>query len=90
MYSRWCVSDIIYIAVHRQVDIKDTRASKESVDDHLNMFRGALKNFNGSVEVMDVADGVCKLKYDGPPPLGNGLKAAIRDKYPDLKEIEFV
>jgi hypothetical protein len=30
---------------------------------HLNMLRGAIHSFGGSVEVVEVAGGVCKIKY---------------------------
>ena len=37
-----------------------------------------------------VEDGVCRLRYTGPPPIGMGVKAAVKDKFPDIKEVVFV
>lgn len=73
-----------------QVDAKEPGATPANVDAHLDMFRGAVRNFNGTVDVVSVADGVCTLRYVGPPPLGNGLKAAVKDKFPELKEVVLV
>ena len=43
--------------------------------------------YGGNVEVVHVNDGVCRLKYSGPVPIGEGIKAAIRDKFPDIREV---
>ena len=34
--------------------------------------------------------GVCKIKFDGPPPIGMGVKAAIKDRFPDIRNVELV
>lgn len=74
-----------------QVDAIDTAvASVEMVDQHLNLIRPAIHNFGGSVEVMEVAKGKCTLKYTGPKSIGQGVKAAVKDKFPELQEIIFV
>lgn len=31
--------------------------------------------------------GVCMLHYKGPLPIGYGLRAAVRDKFPDIVEV---
>lgn len=31
--------------------------------------------------------GICTLRYKGPKPIGYGLRAAVRDKYPDIIEV---
>lgn len=31
--------------------------------------------------------GVCTLRYKGPLPIGYGLRAAVRDKFPDIIEV---
>lgn len=31
--------------------------------------------------------GVCTLHYKGPLPIGYGLRAAVRDKFPDIVEV---
>lgn len=43
--------------------------------------------YGGTVKVVKVLDGVCDLAYSGPAPIGEGIKAAIRDKFPDIKEV---
>jgi hypothetical protein len=73
-----------------QVNPKDPSATVDAVDQHLNMLRGAVTNFGGSVDVVSVGGGVCELKYVGPPPLGNGLKAAIKDRFPDIREVKLI
>ncbi|KAL4459185.1 hypothetical protein ABPG75_014050 [Micractinium tetrahymenae] len=62
-------------------------ATAEAVDMHLNMLRGAVAAYGGSVEVVSVEQGICTLRYKGPKPIGYGLRAAIRDKYPDIVEV---
>jgi len=65
----------------------DASATVESVDLHLNMLRGAISAYGGSVEVLEVKDGRAKLNFTGPKPIGYGMIAAIRDKFHDLKEV---
>ncbi|KAF5835968.1 NifU-domain-containing protein [Dunaliella salina] len=73
-----------------QVDKIDvTSATIENVDMHLNMLRGAVTSMGGSVDVLEVTDGVCKLKYKGPAPIAKGVSAAIRDQFPDIQEVQF-
>ena len=42
------------------------------------------------MQVLSVEQGVCKVKFDGPPTIGMGVQAAIKDKFPDIKNIELV
>lgn len=35
-------------------------------------------------------DGVCRVIFGGPPPIGMGVQAAIKDKFPDIKTVELV
>lgn len=65
----------------------DTSATVESVDMHLNMLRGAIAAYGGSVEVLEVGNGRAILKYAGPKPIGYGMVAAVKDKFKDLKDI---
>lgn len=37
-----------------------------------------------------VEDGMCRLRYKGPAPIGHGVKAAVKDKFPDIKEVVLV
>lgn len=62
-------------------------ASVEAIDMHLNMLRSAVANLGGSVDVASVGGGVCVLNYSGPPAIGKGLSAAIKDAFPDVREV---
>lgn len=68
----------------------DAGASVSSVDAHLDMLRPAIQGYGGSVQVLFVGDGRCKLRYIGPAPIATGIMAAIKDKFPDINEVEFV
>lgn len=61
----------------------------QAVDAHLEMLRPAIRNYGGSVEVVsvDTVKGECQVKYQGPAPIGMGIQAAIKDKFPDIKEV---
>ena len=61
----------------------------QAVDAHLEMLRPAIRNYGGSVEVVsvDAVKGECQVKYQGPAPIGMGIQAAIKDKFPDIKEV---
>lgn len=57
----------------------------------LNMLRGAIHNFGGAVEVVSVEDGRVSLRFIGPPAIGKGIAAAVKDAFaPDVKEVLFV
>eukprot|EP00210_Caulerpa_lentillifera_P004565 g4355.t1 len=73
-----------------QVDSQDTSASIQSVNDQLDVLRPAIQGYGGSVEVLKVEDGVCELKYTGPAPIGMGIQAAIRDKFPDIHDVKLI
>ena len=32
--------------------------------------------------------GVCTVSFNGPAPIGMGVQAAIKDKFPDIKSVE--
>jgi hypothetical protein len=64
------ISKIVMLLFHQvlssalQVDKVDvTSATIPNVDMHLNMLRGAITSMGGSVDVLEIASGVCKLKY---------------------------
>ncbi len=65
-------------------------ATRDAVDSHLDMLRGAIVSLGGSVEVLLVENGCATLRYKGPASIGTGIKAAIRDKFPDVTEVVFV
>uniref|UniRef100_A0A0D6QVR1 NIF system FeS cluster assembly NifU C-terminal domain-containing protein n=1 Tax=Araucaria cunninghamii TaxID=56994 RepID=A0A0D6QVR1_ARACU len=74
----------------RQVDQQDMSATVASVNSHLDMLRPAIHNYGGSVEVLSIEAGDCHVKYNGPGPIGMGIKAAIKDKFPDIKNVVLV
>ncbi|KAK7396990.1 hypothetical protein VNO78_18154 [Psophocarpus tetragonolobus] len=66
---------------------KDT--TLEAVNNHLEILRPAIKNYGGSVEVVSVEGGECHVNYIGPDSIGSGIKAAIKDKFPDILNVTF-
>ena len=42
------------------------------------------------MQVLEVGQGVCKVRFEGPPPIGMGVQAAIKDKFPDIRNVELV
>jgi len=74
----------------RQVDDGEVRETTvEAVNGHLDVLRPAIKNYGGSVEVLSVEGGDCLVKYVGPESIGTGVKAAIKEKFPDLVNVVF-
>ncbi|OIT21965.1 PREDICTED: nifU-like protein 1, chloroplastic [Nicotiana attenuata] len=61
----------------------------EAVNAHLDILRPAIKNFGGSVEVLSVEEANCNVKYVGPESIGSGIKAAIKEKFPDIVNVVF-
>lgn len=57
---------------------------------HLDILRPAIKNYGGSVEVLSVEGGDCFVKYVGPESIGSGIRAAIKEKFPDVQNVVFV
>ncbi|GLJ07063.1 hypothetical protein SUGI_0056910 [Cryptomeria japonica] len=74
----------------RQVDQQDMSATVVSVNSHLDMLRPAINNYGGSVEVISVGNGECHVKYSGPGPIGMGVQAAIKDKFPDITNVVLI
>ncbi|KAL3827748.1 hypothetical protein ACJIZ3_016550 [Penstemon smallii] len=70
-------------------DEQKTETNVEAVNGHLDILRPAIKNFGGSVEVLSVVGGDCFVKYIGPDSIGSGIKAAIKEKFPDIVNVEF-
>jgi Fe-S cluster biogenesis protein NfuA len=61
----------------------------QAVNGHLDVLRPAIKNYGGSVEVLSIEGGDCLVKYVGPQSIGTGVKAAIKEKFPDLVNVVF-
>ncbi|CAA3006679.1 nifU 1, chloroplastic [Olea europaea subsp. europaea] len=79
-------------AIRDICQINDEQISEttvEAVNCHLDILRPAIKNFGGSVEVLSITDGICQVKYEGPDSIGSGIKAAIKERFPDIIDIEF-
>ncbi|CAK0783212.1 hypothetical protein CVIRNUC_006411 [Coccomyxa viridis] len=73
-----------------QLDAVNLSAGVASVDAHLDMLRPAIASYGAKVEVLEVEQGVCKVRFEGPPPIGMGVQAAIKDKFPDIRNVELV
>ncbi|GLT38111.1 hypothetical protein SLA2020_123770 [Shorea laevis] len=73
----------------RQVydEVKETTV--EAVNGHLDILRPAIKNYGGSVEVLSIEGSDCLVKYEGPESIGSGIKAAIKEKFPDIVNVVF-
>ena len=54
---------------------------------HLEVLAPAIKAYGGVVHVKRVVAGVAVIGFRGPPPLGQGIAAAVRDKFPDVREV---
>ncbi|KAL3531551.1 hypothetical protein ACH5RR_010873 [Cinchona calisaya] len=59
----------------------------EAVNSHLDILRPAIKNYGGSVQVLSVEGGDCTVKYVGPESIGSGIRAAIKEKFPDIVNV---
>ncbi|CAN0888771.1 NifU-like protein 1, chloroplastic [Linum grandiflorum] len=76
----------------RQVGDEDLtgKATVEAVNGHLKILRPAIKNYGGSVDVVSIEGGECQVRYTGPESIGSGVKAAIKEKFPDIQNVTFV
>lgn len=61
----------------------------QAVNGHLDILRPAIKNYGGSVEVLSVESGDCTVKYVGPESIASGVRAAIKEKFPDIVNVVF-
>ncbi|KAK9833449.1 hypothetical protein WJX81_006415 [Elliptochloris bilobata] len=73
-----------------QVDSVETSATAAAVDAHLDMLRPAITSYGATVQVLGVEGDECRVRFDGPPPIGMGVKAAIKDKFPDIRTVTLV
>ncbi|KAG9157190.1 hypothetical protein Leryth_004869 [Lithospermum erythrorhizon] len=74
----------------RQVyDEQVQETTVEAVNRHLDVLRPAIKNFGGSVDVISIDGGDCHVNYAGPESIGSGIKAAIKEKFPDIVNVVF-
>ena len=56
---------------------------------HLDVLAPAIKAYGGVVVVKRVSSGVAVIGFRGPAPLGQGIAAAVRDKFADVREVIF-
>jgi NFU1 iron-sulfur cluster scaffold homolog, mitochondrial len=61
----------------------------QAVNRHLDILRPAIANYGGSVDVLAVDGEDCLVRYDGPESIGSGIKAAIKEKFPDITSVVF-
>ncbi|XP_071722181.1 nifU-like protein 1, chloroplastic [Rutidosis leptorrhynchoides] len=74
----------------RQVDaFEQGETTVEAVNGHLDILRPAIKNYGGSVDVISIDGGDCTVKYVGPESIGSGVKAAIKERFPDIVKVVF-
>ncbi|XP_022757788.1 nifU-like protein 1, chloroplastic [Durio zibethinus] len=72
----------------RQVyDVEEKETTVDAVNRHLDILRPAIKNYGGSVEVLSIEGGECTVNYTGPESIGSGIKAAIKEKFPDIANV---
>lgn len=41
----------------------------------------------GGGQVVEVDKGVCKVAFSGPKPIGAGIQAAIKDRFPEIRSV---
>ncbi len=58
-----------------------------AITTHLEVLAPAIKAYGGVVVVKKLQAGVCVIGFRGPAPLGQGIAAAVRDKFPDIREV---
>jgi Fe-S cluster biogenesis protein NfuA len=75
------------IAMDPPAEAAPTRVTEGAVNSLLDLLRPAIKSYGGSVTVKQVDDGVVSVEYQGPDPIWIGVRSAIRDKFPDVKEV---
>ncbi|XP_073145310.1 nifU-like protein 1, chloroplastic [Henckelia pumila] len=74
-----------------QVDESQGQATTvDSVNAHLDILRPAINNYGGSVQVISIDGGDCLVKYVGPPTIGSGIQAAIKERFPDILNVHFI
>ena len=66
----------------------DDAPTAAAVDAMLDGLRPAIAAYGGSVSVGEIGgDRICRLAYEGPPPLATGILAAVKDRFPGLADV---
>ncbi|KNA19617.1 hypothetical protein SOVF_060140 [Spinacia oleracea] len=74
----------------RQVnEVQVNETTVEAVNNHLDILRPAIRNYGGEVEVLAIEGADCTVRYGGPETIGSGIKAAIKEKFPDISNVIF-
>jgi Fe-S cluster biogenesis protein NfuA len=71
-------------------DQQPAEPTPQAVNGHLDILRPAIANYGGSVEVVAVDGEDCLVRYEGPESIGSGIKAAIKEKFPDITNVVFL
>lgn len=58
------------------------------VDAHLDTLRPAIVNYGGEVIILEVSPTRVAISYKGPAPILVGIKAAIKDKFPTVEDVD--
>ncbi|CAA7405815.1 unnamed protein product [Spirodela intermedia] len=75
--------------IRQAPDEQQAETTVEAVNNHLDILRPAIKNYGGSVEVISVDGAECHVRYVGPESIGTGIKAAIKERFPDILNVVF-
>ncbi|KAL1312787.1 hypothetical protein HN51_039378 [Arachis hypogaea] len=75
--------------IQQLYDAEPKETTIEAVNNHLEILRPAIKNYGGSVEVVSIEGGECVVKYIGPDSIASGIKAAIKERFPDILNVTF-
>ncbi|XP_015968868.1 nifU-like protein 1, chloroplastic [Arachis duranensis] len=75
--------------IQQVYDAEPKETTIEAVNNHLEILRPAIKNYGGSVEVVSIEGGECVVKYIGPDSIASGIKAAIKERFPDILNVTF-
>ncbi|XP_043726222.1 nifU-like protein 1, chloroplastic [Telopea speciosissima] len=70
-------------------DDQQSETTVETVNGHLDILRPAIKSYGGSIEVLSIQGGDCYVRYMGPQSIGSGIKAAIKERFPDIVNVFF-
>ncbi|KAI4326424.1 hypothetical protein MLD38_031742 [Melastoma candidum] len=75
--------------IQQVLDEEPNETSAEAVNRHLDILRPFISNYGGSVKVLSAEGGECVVKYVGPEFIGSGIKVAIKEKFPDITDVNF-
>ena len=63
-------------------------ANVQSINELLDLLRPGIQAYGGSVTAQSVDAGVAMVSYTGPDAIWNGVRSAIRDKFPDITDVQ--